>query len=108
MHLFAQVASYGIEAIWPYLNVNDLTKLESVKSRFLKKIMRLHFKACSRFVYQLAETDYFVNELMAKYSLPETDVSKKCNVQMIAKNQEIEPMFYDTPAYEKSRQKNSR
>jgi hypothetical protein len=35
---------------------------------------------------------------MAKYSLPETDVSKKLNVQMIAKNQESEPMFYDTPA----------
>lgn len=73
----APVASYGIEAIWPYLTVNDLTILESVKSRFLKKIMRLHFKARSRFVYQLAETDYFVNELMAKYSLPETDVRLK-------------------------------
>jgi hypothetical protein len=50
------------------------------------KIMRLHFKARSRFVYQLAETDYFVNELMEKYSLPETDVSKKFNVQMIPRN----------------------
>jgi hypothetical protein len=71
--------------------------------------MRLYFKARSRFVYQLAEADYFVNKLMAKYALPETGMSKKFNIQiMIAKNQEIEPMFYDTPANEKSRQKNSR
>jgi hypothetical protein len=94
----APVASYGIEAIWPYLNVNDLTILESVKSRFLKKAMRLHYKARSRFVYQLADTDYFVHELMAKYSLPETEMSKKFSAQMVAKINEIEPMFYDTPA----------
>jgi len=30
------VASYGIEAIWPYLNKGDLLKLETEKSRFLK------------------------------------------------------------------------
>jgi hypothetical protein len=41
------------------------------------------------FSYRLAETDYFVNELIAKYSVPERDLSKKLNVQMIAKNQEI-------------------
>ena len=75
-----------------------MTILESVKSRFLKKVMRLHYKSKSRLVYQLAETDYFVNELMASYSQPETEMSKLFNVQMYNKNKEIEPMFYDTPA----------
>jgi hypothetical protein len=59
--------------------------------------MRLHYKARSRFVYQLADTDYLVNELMAKYSLPETEMSKK-STQMVAKINEIETMFYETPA----------
>jgi hypothetical protein len=77
---------------------NDLTILESVKSRFLKKAMRLHYKARSRFVYQLADTDYFVYELLAKYSLPETEMSKKFSAQMVAKINEMEPMFYETPA----------
>jgi hypothetical protein len=35
---------------------------------------------------------------MAKYSLPETEMSKKFSAQMVAKINEIEPMFYDTPA----------
>ena len=51
--------------------------------------MRLHYKATSRFVCQLADTDYFVNELMAKYSLPETEMSEKFSMQMVAKTKEI-------------------
>jgi hypothetical protein len=46
-------------------------------------------------VYQLAVTDYFVNKLMANY-LPETDMSKKFIAQMIAKNQDIETLSYNT------------
>lgn len=94
----APVASYGIEAIWPYLDVNDLITLETAKSTFLKKTMRIALKSRSRNLYQLAETEFFVNELMCKYSLPENDVSKQFNAQMNTKIREIEPMFYDTPA----------
>jgi hypothetical protein len=50
--------------------------LKFVKSKFIKKVMRLHYKANSRFVHLFAGTDYFVNEFLAKYSLPETELSK--------------------------------
>jgi hypothetical protein len=36
---FAPVASYGIEAIWLFLSVNNLNKLETAKSRFLKRLL---------------------------------------------------------------------
>jgi hypothetical protein len=34
---------------------------------------------------------------MAKYSLPETEMSKQFSAQMVANINEIDPMFYDTP-----------
>jgi len=32
------IASYAIEEIWPFLTKNDLDKLESVKTRYFKRI----------------------------------------------------------------------
>jgi len=60
--------------------------------------MRLHYKTRSRFVYQLADNDFFVKELMAKYSLPDTEMSNKFSAQMVGKINEIEPLFDETPA----------
>jgi hypothetical protein len=43
---------------------------------------------------------------MAKYLLPETEMTKIFNVQMKAKIQGIEPMFYKTPAMKNPSWKN--
>jgi Reverse transcriptase (RNA-dependent DNA polymerase) len=92
------VASYGIEAIWPYLNKNELLKLETVKSRFLKRVLSLSKYTKSRFVYELAETDLLVHDLQNKYSLPDTTEYDKFMLQKLITFSEIDPQFYETPA----------
>jgi hypothetical protein len=54
------IASYGIELIWPYLSVTDLTDLESVKSRFLKRALCLSKYTKSRLVYELTNEDFLL------------------------------------------------
>ena len=49
------VASYGIEAVWPYLTTADLHTLETAKTRFLKKALCLSKFNKSRYVYELAD-----------------------------------------------------
>jgi hypothetical protein len=71
------VASYGIEAVWQHLTTADLHKLETAKTRFLKKALCLSKFTKSRFVYELADTGLFIEDLRLKYNLPETDSYSK-------------------------------
>jgi hypothetical protein len=93
------VASYGIEAIWPYLSVTDLNCLEKTKSRFLKRVLSLSKHTKSRFTYELTETDLFMNDLKNKYNLPETLAYDKFIEQKLVNFAEIHPDFYETPAF---------
>ena len=52
----------------------------------------------SRFVYELVQTEYFVNDLKSKYSLPSTTAYEKFLNNMIVKRQSIDPNFFETPA----------
>jgi hypothetical protein len=92
------VASYGLEAIWPFLTTADLFKLETVKSRFLKRVLSLSKYTKSRFVYELIETDLFVNDLKSKFSLSDTSDYDKFMEQKLITFSEIDPDFYLTPA----------
>lgn len=94
----APIASYGIEAIWPFLSLNDLVKLESVKSRFLKKALCLSKYMKSRLAYKLADTEFFVSNLVQKFSLPETSSYIKFMESQSMKASNIAPEFFDTPA----------
>lgn len=97
----APVASYGIEILWNYLDKNDLYKLESVKSRFLKKLLSLSKYTKSRFTYKLVETDLFINDLMNRFSLNSDDNKDydKFKQQKEFAFWEIDAQFYDTPAF---------
>jgi hypothetical protein len=94
----APVASYGIEAIWQYLSLENLNLLETVKSRFLKKALCLSKFTKSRLAYELADTSSFVEELRCKFSLPETESYNKFLINRLYKISEIDPKFFDTPA----------
>ena len=94
----APIASYGIQVMWPYLTLHDLIKLESVKSRYLKKALGLSKFMKSRLTYKLADTDFFVKDLMSRFSLPETPTSSKFIRNQLFKFSQIEPEIYDTPA----------
>ena len=92
------IASYGIEAIWPYLSLSDLHHLETAKTRFLKKALSLSKFIKSRYTYKLAATGYFIDDLRRKFSLPETDSYNKFITNQTFKNTCIDPQFFDTPA----------
>jgi hypothetical protein len=101
------IASYGIEAIWPYLSKSDMLNLEKVKSRFLKRLLSLSKYTKSRFVYELVETDLLINELKMKFSLPDTLEYDKFMEQKILTFSEIDPLFYETPIFADNKWKNA-
>jgi hypothetical protein len=103
----APVASYGIEAIWSYLKLNDLQYLETVKSRFLKKAMGLSKVNKARYTYELADTSTFIEDLRWRFSLPETESYNKFLTNWAFKLAEIDPKFYETPAMVDQNWKNS-
>jgi hypothetical protein len=100
------VASYGIEAIWPYLSCDDLNNLEKAKSRFLKRVLSVSKYTKSRFTYELTETDLFVNDLKMKYKLIDTVAYDKFIEQKIINFSLIDPLFYETPAFNDFKWKN--
>jgi hypothetical protein len=94
----APIASYGIEVIWPHLTKNDLQKLETAKSRFLKRLLGLSKVNKSRFTYQLADCDLFVSDLCNKFNLCKNDAYENFISQNLINTSTIENKFYDTPA----------
>ncbi|CAB3387087.1 Hypothetical predicted protein [Cloeon dipterum] len=94
----APIASYGIQVIWPYLTLNDLQKLETAKSRFLKKALCLSKFMKSRLAYKLADTEFFVDKLCSRFSLPRTQNYNKFIDNQLFKISEIDPEFYGAPA----------
>jgi hypothetical protein len=60
-----------LEAIWPILSKNYLDKLETVKTRYFKRVLGLSKHNRSRFVYALLDFDLFVSDLKQKFALPD-------------------------------------
>ncbi|CAB3388479.1 Hypothetical predicted protein [Cloeon dipterum] len=94
----APIASYGIQVIWPYLTLHDLNKLETVKSRFLKKALCLSKFMKSRLAYELADSEFFMEKLASPFSLPESPTFDKFIDNQLFKISEIDPAFYGAPA----------
>jgi hypothetical protein len=94
----APIISYGIEAIWPFLSTNDLNILETVKPRFLKRLLSLSKFVKSRFTYQLAECDLFIQDLRNKFKLAATANYENFLTQHLTNSSTIENKFYETPA----------
>jgi len=92
------VAGYSLETICLFHTKADIFKLETVKSRFLKRVLSLSKYTKSTYVYELIETDLFVNDLISKFSLPDTSEYDKFMVQKLITFSEIDPDFYLTLA----------
>jgi len=101
------IASYAIEAIWPFLNAGDFEKLEKVKTRFFKKVLGLSKYTRSRFVYELLDTDLFMHDLKQKFSLPETIAFNKFFEERLLNKLNICDEFYETETMENFAWKNA-
>jgi len=91
-------ASYGIEVIWSHLKFSDFKILETVKSRYLKKAMCLSKFNKSRYVYFLADTTLFVEELKNKFNLEDTEAYKKFVNYSIENVLSVKQEFFETEA----------
>jgi len=92
----APVASYGIEVIWSHLKHSSFKLLETVKTRYLKKAMCLSKFNKSRYVYFLADTTLFVEELRMKFNLPETEAYKRFYQENVNNVLNVNQEFFKT------------
>jgi len=101
------IASYAIEAIWPYLSARDFDQLEKVKTRYLKKVLGLSKYTRSRFVYELLDTDLFMHDLKQKFSLKETIAFNTFFEERLLNKLNICDEFYDTETMNNFQWKNA-
>jgi hypothetical protein len=94
----APMATYAIQIVWPYLSLQNLLKLESVKSSFLKRALCMSQKSRSRLAYALADTIFFVEEIFEKFDLPETQNYKDFLELQYSKLASIDEDFHKTQA----------
>ncbi|KAJ4433877.1 hypothetical protein ANN_16190, partial [Periplaneta americana] len=92
------IASYGIELIWEKLTNNDLTKLENVKARFLKRVLGVGKQSPTRIVYVLAKESFFIEDLRLELMLPSTGPYQAHLETRRRKQEDIDPDFYCTSA----------
>jgi hypothetical protein len=59
----APMATYAIQVFWEHISFKNFEKLESIKSRYLKRLLCLHISTKSRLVYPLVDTLFFVEEI---------------------------------------------
>jgi hypothetical protein len=83
------IASYAIEEILPFFSNNDLDKIESVKTRYFKRVLGLSKYNRSRFVFALLDFDLFVSDFKQKLALPETIAFEKFCEANLVKQTEI-------------------
>jgi hypothetical protein len=95
----APIASYGITIIWPYLKHSDFRILESVKSMYLKRVLSVSKYSRNRLVYQLCDCQYFVTFLKTQFNLCSTPAYESFIIECNNKVAEIDPCFYQTPAF---------
>jgi len=94
----APVASYGIQLIWPHLTAHQLGDLDKVKATFLKRALGLHKNSRNRLVYILCGSTTFIEELVTRFCLPETDALKIFRQRFAEKMRDVPEDFYSSAA----------
>ena len=92
------IATYELELVWEMLTTLDLQRLESVKARYLKRMLGVATTTPSRLVYELSREPFFVEELRTKLFLPTTPAEQKHLESRRKKREEIWLDFYSTEA----------
>ena len=66
--------TYGLEEIWEYLTRRQLQELESLKPRYLKRVLAVSKFALSGYVYFLAREIFLIEDLRTQMLLQHTDI----------------------------------
>ena len=73
----APIATYGIRLIWNHLAYSNLKRLEGVKTAYLKRMLCVSKYTPNRITYILANTAFFIEDLMAAHNLVPTPQSTR-------------------------------
>ena len=68
----APIAAYGIQHIWNHLTYSNLKRLEEVKTAYLKRMLCVSKCTPNRITYILANTTFFIEDVMAAHNLVPT------------------------------------
>ena len=68
----APIATYGIQLIWNHLTYTNFKRLEGVKTAYLKRMLCVSKYTPNRITYILADTTFFIEDLMAAHNLVPT------------------------------------
>ena len=55
--------TYGLEEVWEFIPDRQLQELESLKPRYLKRVLEVSKFALSRYVYVLAKETFLIEDL---------------------------------------------
>ena len=90
--------TYGLEVVWEYLSQKQLQELESMKPRFLKRVLGISKYALSRYAYVLARETFLVEDLRLQMLLPSTTAYEGLIRELQMKRETISESFYTTDA----------
>lgn len=90
--------TYGLEVIWEFLTRRQLQDLESLKPRYLKRVLGVSKYTRSRYVYVLARETFLVEDLRMQMLLPATPAYEELLRELREKRESLEESFYCTDA----------
>lgn len=94
----APTASYGIDIIWDKLTLANLETLNKIKATFLRRVLGLHSSSRSRYVFLLANSPLFIEDLVSRFHLPPTEIYKEWIRLWEDKMADVDPQFFNTDA----------
>ena len=98
MELFRITLTYGLEVMWEYLSSRLLQEIESLKPRFLKRVLGVSKYALSRHIYSLARETFVGEDLRLKMLLPAAPAYEELLREVQRKRESFNESFYSTDA----------
>ncbi|KAJ4437654.1 hypothetical protein ANN_17799 [Periplaneta americana] len=90
--------TYGTELIWTKLILSNLKNTESVKARYLKRVLGISKLSKYRLTYELAQETFLIEDLRIRLQLPSTRKKVEFLQSRRRKRAEISLEFYATDA----------
>jgi hypothetical protein len=94
----ATIATYGLQFIWNHLMYSNLKLLEGVRTAYLKRMLWVSKYTPNRITYILANTAFFIEDLMAAHNLVPTLQSTRFLKDRRQKSRIIDQGLLNTPA----------
>ncbi|KAJ4443564.1 hypothetical protein ANN_05237 [Periplaneta americana] len=90
--------THGLEIIWEYISRRQLQELESLKPKYLERVLGVSKFSLSRYAYVLARETFSVEDLRLRMLLPSAPACEELLRELRMKRDSISESFYNTDA----------